>query len=95
MRRVIAGLGLVVVLSTLLVAGEPGSGVSTAARTSEWWLSESPVIVAPPVKSGRKLGFGVPVSKRMVLSPDVQVLKSGRQDSDRSLVAGVRMKIAF
>lgn len=94
MRHSVAILTLTI--SCGAFAGEPVS--------PDWWQtthpsaihwSPRPTAFSPPTFRGRDLLSGIPVSKRVRLSPDVQLLKGGRSDGENSLVAGVRMKIAF
>jgi hypothetical protein len=99
MRHLLAVLALT--FSGALVAGEPSM---SEPASLDWWRtahpgaihwSAAPTAFPSPALRGRGLLSGIPVSRRVRLLPDVQVLKGGRSDGDNSLVAGVRMKIAF
>ena len=101
MRNVLAAITLT--FSCAAFAGEPTSPRSEQAST-DWWRtthpsavhwSERPTALTAPTIRGRDFLSGIPVSRRVRLSPDVQVLKGGRSDGENSLVAGLRMKIAF
>ena len=100
MRHVLAILALT--FSGTLFAGEPTSIPEPASL--DWWRSahpgaihwsSTPTALDSPTLRGRDLLSGIPVSRRVRLLPDVRVLPGSRSDGDNSLVAGVRMKIAF